>query len=131
MSMYDVLKDKNGLEWYQKIYGLQILMELQRMLDTKILENAVKVNLMSEKELLTHKFTALSVEVAEWANASRCFKYWSKKPSESKERLIDEAADVLHFFLSICNDMEISAQELYEGYLKKNEENYRRQENGY
>lgn len=50
---------------------------------------------------------ALYVEIGELANASRCFKYWSNKESESKERLLDEYADGLHFILSLGIDIKI------------------------
>ena len=42
---------------------------------------------------------SLLVELGEFANATRCFKYWSNKPSESLERVLDEYVDGLHFFL--------------------------------
>ena len=44
---------------------------------------------------------ALLVELGEFANATRTFKFWSFKPSESKERVLDEFADGLHFLLSL------------------------------
>lgn len=46
---------------------------------------------------------ALLVEIGELANATRCFKYWSNKGPESKERILDESADCLHFCLSLIN----------------------------
>lgn len=48
---------------------------------------------------------ALLVEIGELANATRCFKHWSVKDPESKERLLDEYADILHFYLSIGNQI--------------------------
>lgn len=66
---------------------------------------------------------ALLVEVAELANATRCFKYWSNKGPESKERVLDESADCLHFCLSLMNFKqepreieEYSIQDYYEEY---------------
>lgn len=51
----------------------------------------------------THKrrTLALLVELGELANATRCFKFWSNKGPESKERILDEYADGLHFILSL------------------------------
>lgn len=52
-----------------------------------------------------HKRTlALLVELGELANATRTFKFWSNKKSESKERVLDEFADGLHFLLSLGID---------------------------
>lgn len=51
----------------------------------------------------THKrrTLALLVELGELANTTRCFKFWSNKGPESKERILDEYADGLHFILSL------------------------------
>lgn len=56
----------------------------------------------------THHERALSllVELGELANSTRCFKYWSNKGSESRERVLDEYADGLHFFLSLGLDIK-------------------------
>lgn len=57
---------------------------------------------------VTHQSTkkerilALYVEIAELANATRVFKYWSLKASEERSVLLDEYADGLHFFLSLA-----------------------------
>ncbi len=44
---------------------------------------------------------ALLVELGEFANETRAFKFWSLKGPSSKEIILDEWADALHFFLSI------------------------------
>ena len=53
------------------------------------------------EETLERRFLSLYVEIGELANATRCFKYWSNKPSEPRERVMDEFADGLHFLLSL------------------------------
>ena len=58
------------------------------------------------------RFLAFLVELGEFANATRCFKFWSYKPSESKERLLDEFADGLHFILSIGIDLNLKIEEI-------------------
>ena len=56
-------------------------------------------------ESTRHKRTlAFFVELGELANATRSFKFWSNKASESKERVLDEFADGLHFLLSLGID---------------------------
>jgi len=44
---------------------------------------------------------ALLVELGEFANETRCFKFWSQKGPSQKEVILDEYADALHFFLSL------------------------------
>jgi dimeric dUTPase (all-alpha-NTP-PPase superfamily) len=51
------------------------------------------------------RYLAFLVELGELANATRCFKFWSLKPAESNERILDEFADGLHFILSIGVDL--------------------------
>ena len=53
------------------------------------------------EETLERRFLSLYVEIGELANATRCFKYWSNKGSEPRERVMDEFADGLHFLLSL------------------------------
>ena len=105
------------------------LYELQKKLDATILLNNDPD--IDRNELLTDTILALSVEISELANATRCFKHWSKKGSESKERLLDEYVDVLHFWLSIGLQLGFAPEEVAQAYLKKNEENYRRQRENY
>lgn len=108
---------------------------MQEELDKKILEN-MKKDIATEliydlDDLLTEKLLALQVEVSELANATRCFKYWSMKGPEQRERLLEEYADVLHFFLSVGLALGFTPKEVEQAYTRKNKENYRRQETGY
>ncbi len=95
--------------------NLEKLYKLQKELDKTILENEVKrTGKEIDKDLLlSQTILALQVEVAELANATRCFKHWSTKEAESRERLLDEYADILHFYLSIGNQLGIKAEELF------------------
>jgi len=114
---------------------LKELFQMQKELDQYIVDKSIPGGcgeIPGDAEcFLTDRILALSVEVGEFANATRCFKYWSIKPSEPKERLLDEYVDILHFWLSIGNTMKFTAEEIEQAYMKKNEENYKRQEQGY
>ena len=54
------------------------------------------------------RILALLVEIGEFANATRCFKYWSNKSSEPQDIVLDEYVDGLHFFLSLGIDINVS-----------------------
>ena len=41
------------------------------------------------------------VELGEFANETRTFKFWSLKGPSAKEIIMDEYADAIHFFLSL------------------------------
>lgn len=112
--------------------GFKKLLELQKELDDYILEQKVGSCSRAEHiDFLPERLLALHVEVSELANATRCFKYWSEKGPESKERLLDEYADCLHFLLSVGHTLGFTAEEIESAYLNKHEENYKRQSNGY
>ena len=83
--------------------------ELQKELDKTILENerGRTGKEMNKNTLLEQTILALLVEVGELANTTRCFKHWSKKGPMGKEIILDELADVWHFYLSLGNQMVI------------------------
>lgn len=78
------------------------LFKVQAELDKTIAEN----HNISYETTRHRRILAAYVELGEFANATRCFKYWSNKPSESKEIVLDEYADGLHFFLSLGVDIK-------------------------
>ena len=108
---------------------LKELFKIQEDLNSYLIEIS-NIN-KSEEEMLSNLFLALQVEVGELANATRCFKYWSRKSSDPKERLLEEYADILHFVLNIGNTLGFTASEVEKSYLSKNRENYIRQFEGY
>lgn len=46
------------------------------------------------------RLLALLTEIGECANETRCFKYWSQKPSSPRDVILEEYVDILHFILS-------------------------------
>ena len=76
---------------------LQKMYQKQYELDLEIANN----HHITYEETKDKRLLALLVELGEFANATRTFKFWSFKPSESKERVLDEFADGLHFLLSL------------------------------
>lgn len=116
--------------------NLEELLKMQNDLDIEILEkynSRTSLNRFpkEQSDFLTERLLAMIVEISELANATRCFKYWSLKPAEPKERLIDEYADCLHFLLSLGNTLDFTAQEIQDAYFKKYSENIVRQNEGY
>ena len=56
------------------------------------------------------------------------FKWWKEPEPIDENKLREELVDVLHFFVSMCLKAGVSAEDLYQGYVTKNQENFRRQE---
>lgn len=75
---------------------LQQLFTMQKALDTYIQsEKNISHDVFLEKGL------ALLVELAELANETRCFKFWSAKGPSDKETILEEYVDSIHFLLSL------------------------------
>lgn len=83
---------------------------MQSALDFKINENSKVTHESTKKE----RFLALFVELSELANATRTFKYWSKKKSEKKDILLEEYADGIHFFFSLALAFKLELPESIE-----------------
>ncbi len=75
---------------------LQKLFEMQRQLDDYIMKDRVEPSDLFEKKAL-----ALLVELAELANETRCFKFWSNKGPSEKAIILEEYVDSIHFILSL------------------------------
>ena len=76
--------------------NIERMLEAQQELDQRIYE---KHNL-EPADLFGEKLVALLVELAEMANESRFFKYWSED-KDPRQELLEEYVDALHFFLSV------------------------------
>lgn len=77
---------------------LKELYALQLGLDKEIMTKHEGVSYETTKEKRT---LALLVELGEFANETRAFKFWSLKGPSAKEIILDEYADAIHFFLSL------------------------------
>lgn len=70
---------------------------------------------------------ALIVELGEVLEESR-YKWWKNPEPIDQARLYEELVDVFHFFVALCLAAGMSAEDLFRGYLAKNDENQRRQD---
>ena len=83
---------------------LSNLYQKQAELDARIASN----HHITYETTRSRRILALFVEFGEFANATRCFKYWSNKPSEAQDIVLDEYVDGLHFFLSLGIDINVN-----------------------
>ncbi|MBU9714308.1 dUTP diphosphatase [Bacillus tamaricis] len=80
-----------------------LLFNMQRELDAYIESR----HGLEGENLLRRKLLAFHVELAELANETRCFKFWSEKePSEDKV-ILEEYVDGIHFMLSIGLELNL------------------------
>lgn len=79
------------------------LFDLQQELDERIR----KEHGLENESLFERKVLALLVELGELANETRCFKYWSKKPSSDTKVILEEYVDGVHFILSLGIELNV------------------------
>ncbi|MEA5000022.1 MAG: dUTPase [Candidatus Limiplasma sp.] len=56
------------------------------------------------------------------------FKWWKNPHPLDRGNIHEELSDILHFFVSMCIEAGMSADDLYRMYVGKNRENIRRQD---
>nr|WP_281419504.1 dUTP diphosphatase [Bacillus alkalicola] len=71
--------------------------DMQKQLDSYI----EKKHNLGNEDLLDRKLMAFYVELAELANETRCFKFWSEKGPSPNEIILEEYVDGIHFILSV------------------------------
>ena len=80
-----------------KSVNLKELYSLQAGLDAEIAKN----HDITYESTIERRLLALIVEIGEFANETRCFKFWSNKGPSPKDVIMDEYADGMHFLLSL------------------------------
>lgn len=87
-------------------FNVKQLFTLQQELDQSIYD----LHHTDEQATFKRRILAFVVELAELANETRCFKFWSHKKPSSDDTILEEYADGLHFLLSIGLTLQVDAQ---------------------
>jgi dimeric dUTPase (all-alpha-NTP-PPase superfamily) len=73
---------------------------------------------------------AMSQELAELTD-SVPWKWWAKYQKFDEQNARVEVVDLLHFLISLAQVLGMSADDVFQAYVKKNEVNFQRQDSGY
>lgn len=73
---------------------------------------------------------AMQQELAELVD-SVPWKWWAKYQKFDEQNARVEIVDLFHFLISAAQVMGMSAEDVYQAYLKKNQINHQRQDSGY
>lgn len=87
---------------------LHKLFTMQRALDSYI-----QTNKDVKEDVFIKKGLALLVELAELANETRCFKFWSEKGPSERSVILEEYVDSIHFLLSLGIEKEMDDLETW------------------
>ena len=104
---------------------LDIIFEMQEKFDTDVMKNRGLEGLTME-EWLQRQTLAMLSELAELI-AEVNFKWWKNPRPVDTDNVREELVDILHFFVGMCNRSGMGSDELFARYIKKNEENFKRQ----
>ena len=72
------------------------------------LDNFIETTQNINRDVFKEKGLALMIELAELANETRCFKFWSTKGPSEREVILEEFVDSIHFLLSLGNAKGLS-----------------------
>ena len=109
---------------------LEQIWKMQQQLNLRI---GVDTSAMSEEEKtrwLLNYCRAMTQEMAELTD-SVPWKWWAKYQKFDEQNARVEIVDLFHFLISAAQVMGMSAEDVFEAYLKKNAINHDRQDSGY
>ncbi|MCX6904129.1 MAG: dUTPase [Verrucomicrobia bacterium] len=106
------------------------LFRMQKALNARI---GVQTDAMSEAEKtqwVLNYCRAMSQEIAELTD-SVPWKWWAKYQKFDEQNARVEVVDLFHFLISLAQVLGMSADDVFNAYVKKNEVNFKRQDSGY
>lgn len=110
---------------------LEHMFEMQHELNKRIIGPELeKVHKEEKVKWLLNYSRALQQETAELID-SLPWKWWAKYQDFDVQNARVEVVDILHFLICLAQTLDMSAEDLYSAYLKKNAVNHSRQDSGY
>ena len=109
---------------------LRELFRMQKALNERIGVKTNEFNNEQKTEWVLNYCRAMSQELAELTD-SVPWKWWAKYQKLDEQNARVEVVDLFHFLISLAQTLGMSADDVFEAYVKKNEVNFKRQESGY
>ena len=106
------------------------IFRMQAELNQRIGVNTLHMPETGKPEWVLNYCRAMTQEVAELTD-SVPWKWWAKYQKFDKQNARVEVADLFHFLVSLAQVLDMSADDIFEAYRKKNEVNFQRQDSGY
>ena len=115
------------IEWMDK---LENIFDLQEQLNVRIGVDMKDMDDEERAKWILNYVRAMQQELAELTD-SVPWKWWANYQAFDKQNAKVEIVDLFHFLISLAQVMGMSAEDIHEAYLKKNQVNHDRQETGY
>ena len=106
------------------------LFRLQRSLNQRIGVNTDTMSQEEKTKWVLNYCRAMTQEIAELTD-SVPWKWWAKYQTFDEQNARVEVVDLFHFLISAAQVLGMSADDVFQAYLKKNEVNFKRQDTGY
>ena len=109
---------------------LEHIFEMQKELNKRIGVDTDNMNDDERVKWTLNYSRAMGQELAELID-SVPWKWWAKYQKFDKQNARVEVADMFHFLISLAQTLGLTAEDVYQTYLKKNKVNFERQDCGY
>jgi dimeric dUTPase (all-alpha-NTP-PPase superfamily) len=106
------------------------LFRMQKALNERIGVRTEGMNQEEQTRWLLNYCRAMSQEIAELTD-SVPWKWWAKYQKFDEQNARVEVVDLFHFLISLAQVLGMSADDVFNAYIQKNEVNFKRQETGY
>ena len=109
---------------------LEKIWELQEALNYRLGIRTGQLSQPEKQQWILNYCRAMTQEIAELTD-SVPWKWWAKYQTFDEQNVRVEVIDLFHFLISIAQVMNMTPEDLYQAYLKKNAVNNQRQDSGY
>jgi dimeric dUTPase (all-alpha-NTP-PPase superfamily) len=109
---------------------LEEIFSLQDELNSRIGVVTQGLDEEEQRKWILNYVRAMQQELAELTD-SVPWKWWAKYQEFDKQNARVEVVDLFHFLISLAQVLGMSADDVYDAYLKKNKVNHQRQDSGY
>ena len=106
------------------------LFRMQQALNERIGVHTASMTEEEQTKWLLNYSRAMSQEMAELID-SVPWKWWAKYQKFDAQNARVEVVDLFHFLISMAQVLGMSADDVFNAYVKKNEVNFKRQDTGY
>ena len=109
---------------------LDELFRMQKALNQRIGVDTRSMSTEQRQQWVLNYCRAMSQEIAELTD-SVPWKWWARYQEVDLQNARVEVVDLMHFLISAAQVLGMSASDVFEAYVKKNEVNFKRQDDGY
>ena len=106
------------------------LFRMQKALNERIGVFTDQMDEAAKTQWILNYTRAMTQELAELTD-SVPWKWWAKYQKFDEQNARVEVVDLLHFLISMAQVLGMSADDVFQAYVKKNEVNFKRQDTGY